>query len=522
MFGRLPGIDSPVIQSAGRDNSPPNNDTIIVIPPAAPVENELVDAPRSPSSCYVIATKAAGAAAFSIPLVNAGMEAVQTAIGLADRSAYFIGPVTTVNFFSALSINLKFTVPGITKSVSIIKNRQLPAKWHKLSTGKEIFAAGASVTLATYSAFTDSALGYFFIMELPAQYMFTNSINMTGWKVLAGIGAAYTGVGIFTSEGMATYKQTRKLLGGIKPTYKNKASAIISPSAGFVLGTFNSINDSIATFSGMVYVFDITSTPALGTVLALSSINGVTDYSINGLWIIEILDDFIGSFTPAEGVAPAYTRTQVVAAFAASIGAGTLLAYAWHSLAKTVMNETLASVGINATAITDPIVEVLACGGATSNLVNGAGSIYPVLYKAAGALGATLAGIYNCMPSWCQTETPEIAADPLLGFTNEELETNAFLDHSEGEAERIDVDDNHDNFVDALDHAINIEDSEEDVDVSNNDEFFDAVGEPADVIDIDNLSEDEKSTAAFLFNLFTPARPIPGVASDTQVRPTSK
>ncbi len=418
---------------------------------------------------------------------------------------------------------MKFTTPGIQKSFGIIKNRELPAKWHKLSKAKEITAAVTAVSFAAYSSFTDSVLGYFFLMELPATYNFTKSIDMGGWKVLSTVGAAYTFIGIFTSEGIATYKQARKLLGGIKPTYKNKASSIISPSLGFVLGTFNSINDSIATFGGMKYVFDITSTPALGTVLALSTINGVTDYSINGLWVIECLDDFIGSFTPAEGQSPAYTNKQVIAAFAMSLGAGSLLAYAWHSLSKAVVNETLSAVGINATYITDPLVEVLACGGATSNFVNGAGSIYPVLYKAAGAIGTVLTGIYNHMPSCCRAESDMVETDPLLSdrAVSDMVETDPLLEQTNEEFLQISGSEpepyNDDVFVDALDHIpVELDGAESDADEPGNDaEFFDLPENQADVIDVDNLSEDERTTAAFLFNLFTPQRQIVAPATNT-------
>jgi hypothetical protein len=424
MQSRDSGIEITIGQETGEPNHTPLNDTAI-------------DDDAEPAGClpngvnpyhFKIMT-------YSFPIATAIREAAETAIELSNQPVPLMATATICNFGAELGINYKFTVEGIESTYEIIEKRGLPDEWPVLSKTKEAIAITSSAIMSTYAAFCDSVLAYDFVHQLPATYEFTQSVNMTGWKILSGITAGFVGLGRLTGEGMATYQKSREMLAGVKPEYSNTFSGYVSPTAGFVLGVFGSCSDAIMTCTGMYEVFSITAMPAKISLCALSSINGVTDYCMNGTFVIECLDTFFGSFTPEDGQLPAYQDPKVIAALVLSFAAGGLLAFTYHGLAKQALVALLKALGIDLAAATTPVLEAFACGGASSYLINATGSVYPLLYKAADKLGDSLTAIYNKVAAnrnAINIEMPD-------GFF-EQLETDTFLDMSDKEAEPIILD----------------------------------------------------------------------------------
>jgi hypothetical protein len=411
MKGRLPNIALPPPQSAGQDIHAPTNDPVSVL------QNENPGCIPQEKHCKI--------AIYAIPVVSAGIEALQTLFDLDGKPAYFAYPVTLINALSAYGINKRFDVDGIEDTYQILKNRKIPAEWRPLSFGDEIAASVISAPLALYSAFASAAISYVFVLELPAKHAFTQSINMAGWKILSGTAGAFTCLGILSGEGMATYKKTRDIIAGVNSEYSNTFSSYVSPGLGGLLGVFSSTNDAIATFGGMRYVFDITSPLGLATLGAASIVNGVTDYSTNGIFVIECLDEFFGSFTSEENN---HKNPKVISALTLSLAAGTLLAYAWHGLAKEALMESLEVLGVDLPSVTVPLVQALACGGATSTLINTAGNVYPWFYAAADKLSGALSSIYNRIANsqCCQRQTP--------------IEDEFFAEFNQPDAVVIDID----------------------------------------------------------------------------------
>src|SRR3990167_8231943 len=285
-------------------------------------------------------------AAYSFPIATAIREASETAIELQGQSPYFIAAVTASNFCAELSIDSRFTVEGIEYSYKILKKRKLPIDWPVLSKTKEAIAVTSSTLMGTYAAFCDSILSYDFVYQLPGRYAFTSHVNMTGWKALSGITAGFVGIGRLTGEGMATYRITRNILAGVKPEYSNTVSRYLSPTAGCALGVLGSCCDAVMTCTGMYDVFNITAMSTKITLGALSTVNGVTDYCMNGTFVIECLDTFFGSFTPANNATPCYKNPKAIAALTLSLSAGTLLAYTYQGMAKETLEKILAALGM--------------------------------------------------------------------------------------------------------------------------------------------------------------------------------
>lgn len=411
-------------QGTGEANHTPRNDAAIQI--EAKPEGWLPDGIK-PYHFKIIT--------YSFPIATAMREAAETAIGLSDQPVPLIATATICNFGAELGINYKFTVEGIEDTYEIIEKRSLPAEWPVLSKTKEAIAITSSAIMGTYAAFCDSVLAYDFVHQLPASYEFTQSVNMTGWKILSGITAGFVGLGRLSGEGMATYQKSREMLAGVKPEYSNTFSGYVSPTAGFVLGVLGSCSDAVMTCTGMYEVFSITAMPAKIAVCGLSSINGVTDYCMNGTFVIECLDTFFGSFTPEDGQLPAYKDPKVIAALVLSLAAGGLLAFTYHGLAKEALVILLKALGIDLAAATTPVLEAFACGGASSYLINATGSVYPILYKAADKLGDSLTAIYNRVAAHRNTINIEMPD----GFF-ENLESDEFLQMSDEEPASISAD----------------------------------------------------------------------------------
>lgn len=371
-------------------------------------------------------------ASYVFPIATAIREAAETAIGLLDKPAGFIAAATTCNFFAELGINSRFTIEGINDTYEIIMNRGIPTDWPVLTPAKEAAAVISSSIMGAYSAFSDSVLAYDFVKQLPADYEFTQSVNPTGWKALSGITAGFVGLGRLTAEGMATYKKAREVLAGERMEYSNQFSAYVSPTLGFTLGVLGSASDAVMTCTGLYDVFGITEMPAKIAICSLSSINGVTDYCMNGTFVIECLDAFFGAFTPEDGSLPLYKDPKVIAALALSLAAGGLLAFTYHALAKEALIVLLKALGVDFAAATTPVLEVFACGGASSYLINASGSIYPIFYKAADKLGDSLQSIYNRVAAEQRPERIDIEM-PDGFFENQDQFDDLFWEFSDGE-----------------------------------------------------------------------------------------
>ncbi|HTM64549.1 MAG TPA: hypothetical protein VL360_08665 [Gammaproteobacteria bacterium] len=371
-------------------------------------------------------------AAYSFPFGAALCEAAETAIDLSNQPLAIIIPATICNFGAALSINSKYNHEGIEDAFNVIEQRNIPADWPKLSKAKEITAATASIVMGSWAAFADSVLAYYFVNELREKYVFLNkNFSAPLWQAASDVTAAAVFLNITSGEGMATWKKVREVMAGVKPKYSNRASRYLTPTIGYTIAIFGSFNDGVMTCTGLYDVFEITSlAPRIITGAACSSI-AFTDYFMNGAFVIECLDIFFGSFTPAEGETPAYKDSKIVSAFALSLLAGGLLAYTYHGITKEMMLELLETLGIDYASVTDPIIETLAYVGAASFFINSAGSVFPIFYKGvevsqtaasavSNALSSILDSVYNCCYGAKVRDFLDLSEDETANLFNDE------------------------------------------------------------------------------------------------------
>lgn len=463
--------------------------------------NDLAPVNAEPSTscrcgCGGINARHCKYAAYVLPVAAAVNEATQAAIDLIGNPPALIIAATACTAAVALSINSTFIHEGIEDAYKILKKRSLPApsaEWPALSHTKEIIAGTSSCAMSLYAGFCDSVLTYYFVHELPAKYAFTQSISMTGWKALSGITGGLVGMGILTGEGMATYKKTRQLLAGTQSKYANAFSSVVSPTAGFAIAALGSCNDAVITCTGMYDVFEIVSLPGRIAIGAASSVTGMTDYCMNGTYVIECLDTFFGSFTPEAGTAPVYQDPKTIAAFILSLAAGALLAYTYHGLTKDALMELLNVLGIDLESLTTPILETFACGGATSFLINATGSIFPIFYKAADIAGNGLRYIYNKITfNHADNDDPLAELDASVHSQNETSEDG----ESESEVEFVDA---RDHFPDEDDFVFHFEESY--------DHFLDTSEEAAEFLSVS--SDEEVQRLPYSPRLFSRTESIP-------------
>lgn len=376
---------------------------------------------------YVIVT-----ISYVIPVVNAVMDAADTSISMNGNSHKIVIPAAAITFASSLGLGVKFSAPGFIKTSQMIQNREYPVKWTTrtpLTKSKEYLAAGSALVLTGYSAFSESVLAYHFVASIPSLYQFDSMVNPVLWTTFSSFGAGFIGLNIIFGQGVATLKGARRILGGTRRSYQSTASRIISETGGVVLGTFTSVNDVLSTFGGMVEVFVIESDRSKIAIFVTSTLNGVSDYSVNGIFIAQCLQVFVESFSPDEGEVPAYQQPVVMTTFLLSLASGGLLSYLNHNLFKSVLEDVVKIAGIDAPAITTPMITIIIIGTAAANLVNITGSIYPLYYLAVDKLGDLLNGIYNRAAACFHARTESTPENPSNDHSDDE--TTGLLESAE-------------------------------------------------------------------------------------------
>lgn len=335
-----------------------------------------------------------------IPVINALDEATEIALGMKEHPQALAGTVAGISFVVEVLVDAKFTIEGINDFIDIIRKRQFPENWVKLSTGRNAAAITLSVIISAWAAFADSIMAYYFVLELPERYAFLDALGPTGLSIMAGIIAAFSGIGVASSEGPETLKEIRNRLAGKEHKYSNRFSKFVSPVLGSVTGIFSSLNDWAASIIGMKSIFKISDPVGLGVLSAFCGLSGVSDYSMNARINVKACDSFFGAFTSG-----AYKNPYKVVSLVTSIGVGGLLAYAWQGLAKNLLTQVGEVWGVNP-AISGPFVEVIACGSGSAYFLRSASSLYPVVLKAAEKVGSKIAGCCCGSCSCCK-------ADPL-------------------------------------------------------------------------------------------------------------
>lgn len=340
--------------------------------------------------------------AYILPLAAAINEGVQTATDMLGKPTALNATITIINALGALSINDKFKNDGIDDSFQICTQRGIPVEWPQLSTYKEVTAIGTSSAASIYSALCDGTVAFHYAHKLPNIYSFTASINMTAWKSASYGFGAVVGVGLLTGEGMATYRTTRELLAGTRTDYKSRASRIVCRSLGIPIAIFGSINDGALTCASIYDVFEISSYNVKIGVLCASSVNGATDYCMNGTFVIEVIKNVL------EGAPTAYNDPKKMTVFILALASGALAGYIYQGLCKEAMEEILEALGVNYESVTAPIVEGLACGGATNMVINAGGSLHPFIRKSFDWVCSGVGYVYTKITSCCRTPQYEL------------------------------------------------------------------------------------------------------------------
>lgn len=370
-------------------------------------ENALVPArkPAKTCSCGCRGVKAIHLkrVAYILPLAAAINEGVQTAVDMIGKPTALNATVTIINALGALCINDKFKNEGIDDSFQLCTQRGIPAEWPQLTTCKEVTAIGISSAAGTYSALCDGAVAFHYAHQFPNIYSITAYINMNGWKV----GSVIFGGAIFANsaagEGMATYRTTRELLAGTRTNYQNRASKIVCQTLGATIAVFGSINNGAQTCTSIYDVFGITSLDAKIGVLCASSVNGATDFCMNGTFVIDVIKIVL------ESAPTAYKDPKKMTVFILALASGALAGYVYQGLCKEAIEEILEALGVNYESVAATVVtDVLACGGATSMVINAGGGLHPFIRKGFDWVCSGVGYVYTKITSCCRTPHYEL------------------------------------------------------------------------------------------------------------------
>lgn len=396
MQGRQDDAVLDLSQVSGGENSSTDNEHEALIP--EPPQ-------RRSCGCSAIQCRHVKAIAHIFPLASALSESIETAIDLLGKPTALSIPVILVNGAATFGINQKFQNDSIEDASQIYEARGIPANsedWPTLSTRKEVFAISMSSAMSLYTAFCDGAVTVHYSLKLPAIYNFTKSVNMRAWTGASlGFGIV-RGAGVWLVEGMETWKTARGLLAGTRMEYKTTLSRIVSPTLGFTLAAFGSFDDAVLTWSGVTDVFQVTSFEGRVAFTVASSVNGVTDYCLNGVYDIEVLKEVL------ENTGQNYKDPKIVTAFILALFSGVLAGYVYQGLVVEAMEEWLEAFGIDYKAVTGPVVEVCADLGAAGMVLNAGGSIYPLFRKGVDWLCSGASYVYTKISYCCSSNDDDI------------------------------------------------------------------------------------------------------------------
>lgn len=494
-------------------------------------ENEaLIPVDPAPAASCMSGVKARHLkrAAHLFPFSAAVSEGVETAIDLLGKPTALSVPVIIVNAVCAFGINEKFKNDSLEDAFQIINKRGIPEDWPKLTCGKEAFAIGTSSAMSLYTAFCDGAVTVHYSFKFPAIYNIKQHINIKAWNVSSIIFGIVRGTGVGINEGMETWQTTRGVLAGTKPEYANTLSRILSPTLGFTIAAFGSFDDAVLTCTSMVDVFEISSFNGRVAFTAASSVNGFTDYCMNGTFVIEVLKIVI------ENTAQNCKNPKVVAAFFLSLSSGLLAAYVYQGLVVEAMEEWLDLFGIDHQTITGPIIEVCADLGAASTAVNAGGSIFPIFRKGIDWVCSGASYIYSKISCCIHTDDdffvdaqnePEAVVIDIesllvsLASSPIDIPVNDPLVDDKGKDEMDDNSDDDDAaFVDANDYfhqpdnlTFHFSEEEAEDEASKQPAFFDAWSEEAEFVEVSLSSSGESIPVAatratgspIIYRLFT-------------------
>lgn len=392
---------------------------------------------------------------YTFPVADALFDATQTCIGLSQGSWGFNAPVSLINFFSTFGLNAKFGVTGTEDLVFVIKNirhPKIPPQWNEredhsiderlagLSRGHEISAFVIASLMTGLAAIADSVQCYFFLEELPKELGFENSpyFYKTPWKVFGSVVAALEALSVITGEGIASWKETRNLMAGVRREYRTMAGKYIGRGLGVPLGLGDSVRDGLLSYIGIMYIFDFENIPAKVFVGIWGGITGVCNYSTNGPNIIDHFDRFFGSFVADdEGIVQAKDAKNIIS-FLLSGVAGGLFGYAQHKMIEEEVSKLTASLNLEVPLA----VTVLAYWCYASITVNSTGNLFDLMYLLVNTSQHGAEWLYNkigCGSCCTSKEDKDFFDDSLLGDYAEIID----LDDLEDFMVVVDSPDNH-------------------------------------------------------------------------------
>lgn len=362
-------------------------------------EDLLIPQEQEQSRCQKIGSKTLKVAIYTVPLVNAALEAMDTTLGLSSKPLGLNVPVSLVHFFSALGINIKYDVAGANDVILLIKTKKIPESWaQNLSHRQEVLAASLATFLTSLSCFADSVQNYHFAMELPQKMHFDKAkyFSAKAWMGVAITGAVYTAISIILGEGIATWKESRDLVKGIKREYSCELSRYVSGILGRSLAVSDSLSDATFSYSGLQYILQVENTLALYALATGSLLSAITHYTTDGNTIVDNMDDFFGAFILKEGQEKIAAKDpQNIVSFVLSASAGGVFGYAMEYLIRDTMNEILDVLPFQYPALTKPLIEVLAYSGAAASFVKSAGNLFPFVHAITGKAAEACQSLYQ-------------------------------------------------------------------------------------------------------------------------------
>lgn len=338
---------------------------------------ENQEQPPQKAGCFVLKPIHA---LYALPIINAGNDASQIAMGLAASSNALKYSATGLAFSYGVWMHAKFMLKGFNNTITFVKERRLPENWPNISRKKLYIAGSISVGISLYVVISDVAETYFYVQDVPKDFGFEKSISAKGWYVPVGISMASAALATVFGESLETFQAISELLSSGSMQYTNKFSKYAGLGAMYALAPAGAVYDALSGYMGMRAilgnVFGIQTMASAYTLGILSLANGGSDFALNGRFNRDQIDAVVKYYYEHKGF-----NGNDIFAFLLSAAASGILTYACKLLTDIFIDNLIEEFHLNMPEVTAPIGMAMSLWIAANNIVSYTASFVPMMHS---------------------------------------------------------------------------------------------------------------------------------------------
>lgn len=299
-----------------------------------------------------------------------------------NQKMLLIVPASTLFFVTNLRLSRKFNIDG-TEEISQFLSSGLPDdndEWPKISKLKEVAAICSATALTAIACYVNGAQVYLFAESLPKDLAFTIPDSFeSATKTAMIISSTFVASDFLLSQGRLTYKYLRKLLSNNPIHFANNFSKFYSIPF-IAIGIGSTLTNSLVNLSCITFYEH----PEVWVNLALSLLDGIGFFCVNGRYAIDLVDGLCGYLADKSP-----TKSQV-AALLLSASLASIIAYAQFILTDYNLKAIEKGMGIEAPIITLPIITAFSALYSIGGHIVDTGAFYDLTQPVIESIGNRL------------------------------------------------------------------------------------------------------------------------------------